>query len=48
MRKFYPFAPGVLTRHRRSMRRELWHYLHMAVLLLFWAVLVGVWLGAVA
>lgn len=48
MRKFYPFAPGVLARHRRKVRRDLWHYLHMAALLLFWAVLVGVWLGVMS
>jgi hypothetical protein len=48
MRKTWFFAPGAVTRHRRSLRRELWRYAHMAVLALFWAALIGVWLGAVS
>lgn len=48
-KKPWPFAPGTVQRYRRRMRRGTWaSLLEIAALMVFWAVLIGLWLGAMS
>lgn len=47
--KAHPFAPGVITAHRRPRklrRRAMWRLLRTGLGLVLFAVAVGLWIGA--